>query len=142
MINFSMNHLERSCVPNRPSVRVPFPCLGHSFSIVSWNARGLFCSDPVLRDLKVRELGLLCKDHGIIAVQEMHGSEAAILLYGQGILRSHVFLPSFFMRDGQFCSDTGGVGFLLDKSYFVKGADGSLIALSSSPLPPPFLCWM
>ena len=76
--------------------------------------------------MKIGELAGLCRSHGIILLQEIHGNEAAILLQSNGVLRSHVFLHSFFIKDGQFCSDTGGIGFLIDKRYFIQESDGSL----------------
>ena len=93
----------------------PFPCLGHDFGIVSWNARGLFCVDPIVRDAKLLELHSLCRKFNIICLQEIHGTEASALLQTKSILRSHVLFPSFYMRDGQFCGDTGGVGILVDR---------------------------
>ena len=125
----------RSGVPNTTKcLAAPFPCLGQDFGCVSWNARGLFCVDPILRDAKILELHSLCRKFCIVCLQETHGTEVSALLQSSGILRSHVFLPSGFMRDGQFCGDAGGVGILVDKGLFLKSDDGSLLPLSSTPV--------
>ena len=125
----------RSGVPNTTKcLAAPFPCLGQDFGCVSWNARGLFCVDPILRDAKILELHSLCRKFCIVCLQETHGTEASALLQSSGILRSHVFLPSGFMRDGQFCGDAGGVGILVDEGLFLKCDDGSLLPLSSTPV--------
>ena len=52
----------------------------------------------------------------------------------RSILRSHVLLPSAYLRDGKFCGDTGGVGILVDRGLSLKSDDGALLPLSSSPL--------
>ena len=89
--------------------------------------------DPILRDAKLIELHSLCRKFCIICLQEVHGSEVSVLMQEKSILRSHVFLPSSFVRDGQFCGDAGGVGILVDRGLFLKRDDGSLRPLTSSP---------
>ena len=43
-------------------------------AMVTWNARGLFCADPVLQTRKLHVFGALCADHTIVCVQECHGA--------------------------------------------------------------------
>ena len=63
----------RSGVPNTtPCTNAPFLCVGHDFGCVSWNARGLFTVDPILRDARRLELHSLYRSSCIISLQETH----------------------------------------------------------------------
>lgn len=95
--------------PNTTSHRgAPFPCLGHYFGCVSRSTGGLFRAHPVSRDAKISQLHVLCRKLCIAWPQEVHGSELSRIMQESGTLRSHVFLTSGFLRDGQAVGDTGG----------------------------------
>ena len=79
-VQSSLTHFVRSGVFNTPSCsNAPFPCLGQDFGIISWNAWGLFCVDPILRDAEICELHSLCRKLCIICLQEIHSTEADLL---------------------------------------------------------------
>ena len=125
----------RSGVPNTASCRdAPFPCLGQDFGCVSWNARGLFMVDPILRDIEILELHDLCNKFCSICFQGTHGDDVSALLQSSGILRSPVFLHSGFERDGHSVGDAGGVGLLVEEGLSFNSADGALLPLV---FPPP-----
>jgi hypothetical protein len=113
--------------------------VGHSFGIVSWNARGLLHNDPILRRSKFKELALLCRTHSIVAIQECHGDTGLLLLHGHGLLRSHVMISSHPVDEHGECKrDSGGVAYLLDKGLYFEGDDGSLQPMSSFSNAPNF----
>ena len=67
-----------------------------------------------------------------IVLQEVHGDDVTASLQSAGILQSHVLVTSHpFSSHGFSRRDSGGVGLLLSKGYFVKGDDGSLFPFAS-----------
>ncbi len=81
-----------------------------------------------IREAKFLVLCNLARQYGIIAPQEVHGDEVVLAMRAHGLLRSHVFFPSFCKnRQGDTIVDTGGVGFLVDRRFCIKLSDGSLV---------------
>ena len=56
----------------------PLPSNGSSFSIGTWNTRGLLCSNRQQRYRKLGELKLVLRHTSVLCLQETHGNLAQV----------------------------------------------------------------
>ena len=140
-LKFTRKSSALSCVPN-PTVIRRFQCMNNKCCCCSWKARGLLCSDPIMRKT-IRELLVLSLKFTAIAFQDVRSDDFRVWLQSIRILRSHVLVTSHpSLRNGVITWDIGGVGLLLSKGSSLRQVMAPFTPCLPSPPRLPKPLWL
>ena len=118
-----------SGVPNALAIFLPFN--GTSFSIGTWNTRGLLCSNRQQRNRKLEELTPVLGHTSVLCLQETHGNPAQVNSFLSDLTGRFLFFHSPFLDPLYH----GGVDPMLDSGCdFEFDSDGKKIIKATGGL--------